>query len=108
MEMLFKVVPRIVGGGSESGTRVIDTRRKEEENGLIADKEPLFPTIDDVIMRSDRTPHEFPDPKGRPIPADELAEYLERAKFFITANVVNLRLVPVLIDCHRGSSSWIK
>lgn len=86
MEMLFKVVPRVVGGGSESGTRVIDTRRKEEENGLIADKEPLFPTIDDVIMRSDRTPHEFPDSKGRPIPDDELSEYLERSKFFITAN----------------------
>ena len=86
MEMLFDVVPRVVGGGSESGTRIIDTRRKEEENGLIADKEPLFPTIDDVIMRSDRTPHEFPDAKGRPIPADELAEYLERSKFFITAN----------------------
>jgi hypothetical protein len=86
MEMLFKVVPRVVGGGSESGTRVIDTRRKEEENGLIADKEPLFPTIDDVIMRSDRTPHEFPDAKGRAIPADELSEYLERSKFFITAN----------------------
>ena len=54
MEMLYKVVPRIVGGGSESGTRLIDTRRKEEQNGLIADREPLFPTLDDVIMRSDR------------------------------------------------------
>ncbi len=86
MEMLFDVVPRVVGGGSESGTRVIDTRRKEEENGLVADKEPLFPTIDDVIMRSDRTPHEFPDAKGRPVPASELSEYLERSKFFITAN----------------------
>lgn len=86
MEMLFKVVPRIVGGGSESGTRKIDTRRKEEENGLVADKDPLFPTIDDVIMRSDREPHEFPDAKGRPIPADQLSEYLERSKFFITAN----------------------
>jgi hypothetical protein len=86
MEMLFRVVPRVVGGGSESGTRIIDTRRKEEQNGLIADKEPLFPTIDDVIMRSDRTPHDFPDAKGRPIPAGELSEYLERSKFFITAN----------------------
>ncbi len=86
MEMLFKVVPRIVGGGSESGTRVIDTRRKEEENGLVADKDPLFPTVDDVIMKSDRETHEFPDAKGRPIPEDQLSDYLERSKFFITAN----------------------
>ncbi len=86
MEMLFRVVPRIVGGGSESGTRYIDTRRKEEQNGLIADRDPLFPTVDDIIMRSDRKPHEFPDAKGRPIPANELSEYLERSKFFLTAN----------------------
>lgn len=86
MEMLFDVVPRVVGGGSESGTRVIDTRNPKEANGLIADNEPLFPSLDDVIMRADRTPHQFPDSRGRPIPEDELSEYLERAKFFITVN----------------------
>lgn len=86
MEMLYRLVPRIVGGGSESGTRLIDTRRKEEQNGLIADREPLFPTLDDVIMRSDRQPHEFPDAQGQPIKEDELSEYLERSKFFVTAN----------------------
>jgi len=86
MEMLYKVVPRVVGGGSESGTRIIDTRRKEEQNGLIADFEPLFPTLDDVIMRSDRTPHEFPDAQGQAIPPNELSEYLERSKFFVTVN----------------------
>lgn len=86
MEMLYSVVPRVVGGGSESGTRIIDTRNPKEANGLIADKEPLFPSLDDVIMKSDRTPHRFPDAKGRPIPADELSEYLERSKFFITVN----------------------
>jgi hypothetical protein len=86
MEMLYRVVPRIVGGGSESGTRLIDTRRREEENGLVADREPLFPTIDDVVMRSDRKPHEFPNAQGAPIPDQELSDYLERSKFFITAN----------------------
>lgn len=86
MEMLYRVVPRVVEGGSRSGTRLIDTRVAAEANGLVPDKEPLFPSLDDVIMRSDREPHEFPDPKGRPIPSDELSEYLERAKFFITAN----------------------
>ncbi len=86
MEMLYKVVPRVVGGGSESGTRLIDTRLAREANGLIADKEPLFPSLDDMIMKSDRTPHKFPDAKGRPIPPEELSEYLERSKFFVTVN----------------------
>jgi hypothetical protein len=86
MEMLYRLVPRIVGGGSESGTRIIDTRRKEEENGLVADREPLFPTLDDVIMRSDREPHEFPDAQGQAIKEEELSDYLERSKFFVTAN----------------------
>ncbi len=86
MEMLYKVVPRVVGGGSESGTRVINTNDPKEMNGLVADTEPLFPSLDDVIMRADRTPHEFPDAKGRPIPPEELSDYLERAKFFITVS----------------------
>lgn len=85
MEMLYRVVPRVVGGGSESGTRLIDTRNPAEVNGLVPDTEPLFPSIDDMIMRSDREPHEFPDAQGRPIPEEELSEYLERSKFFITA-----------------------
>ena len=102
MEMLFKVVPRVVGGGSESGTRVLNTRDPKESNGLIADKEPLFPSLDDMIMRSDREPHEFPDAKGRPIPEDQLSEYLERSKFFITVtsrapetNMFNLPRVAI-------------
>lgn len=86
MEMLFNVVPRVVGGGSESGTRVIDTRNPKEANGLIADTEPLFPSLDDVVMRADREPHRFPDSRGRAIPPEQLSDYLERAKFFITVN----------------------
>lgn len=84
MEMLYKVVPRVVGGGSESGTRLINTRDPNEENGLVPDTEPLYPSVDDMIMRSDREVHEFPDAEGSPIPADELSEYLERSKFFLT------------------------
>jgi hypothetical protein len=86
MEMLFNVVPRVVGGGSESGTRVIDTRNPKEANGLIADTEPLFPSLDDVVMRADREPHRFPDSRGRAIPPEQLSDYLERAKFFVTVN----------------------
>lgn len=102
MEMLYDVTPRVVGGGSESGTRLIDTRNPEEENGLVADKEPLFPSLDDMIMRSDREPHEYPNANGDPIPADELSEYLERSKFFITTqsrapevNMFNLPRVAI-------------
>lgn len=86
MEMLFNVVPRVVGGGSRSGTRLIDTRNPQEANGLIPDTEPLFPSLDDVVMRSDRTPHQFPDSRGRAIQPEQLSEYLERAKFFVTVN----------------------
>jgi len=86
MEMLYAVVPRVVGGGSKSGTRMINTRDPNEQNGLVPDTEPLFPSLDDVVMRSDREPHQFPDPRGRPIPADQLSDYLERSKFFITVN----------------------
>lgn len=84
MEMLFEIVPRVVGGGSESGTRTINTRDPKEENGLVSDTEPLFPSVDDMVMRSDRQPHEFPDANGEPLPPSELSEYLERAKFFLT------------------------
>jgi len=85
MEMLFKVVPRVVGGGSQSGTRLIDTRNPAEQNGLVPDTDPLFPSVDDMVMRPDREPHQFPDSRGRPLPAEELSEYLERSRFFITA-----------------------
>lgn len=85
MEMLFRVVPRIVGGGSKSGTRIINNHDPKEENGLIADKDPLYPSVDDMIMKADRKPNEFPDAGGNPLPEDQLSEYLERAKFFITA-----------------------
>lgn len=103
MEMLYKVVPRVVGGGSESGTRVIDTRDPKESNGLMADKEPLFPSLDDVALKSEsysfynrrppggvsassRAHNQFPNANGDEIPLDELSEYLERSKFFITVN----------------------
>ncbi|MAS96886.1 MAG: hypothetical protein CMO55_27155 [Verrucomicrobiales bacterium] len=115
MEMLFDVVPRVVGGGSESGTRLINTRNPAEANGLIADTEPLFPTLDDMIMRSDREPHEFPDAQGNPIPADELSEYLERSRFFVTAvsrapetNMFNLPRVAIwpIYNAERDSQTY--
>lgn len=114
MELLFRVVPRIVGGGSESGTRVLDTRNPEEENGLVPDTEPLFPSLDDMVMRADRTFHEFPDESGTPIPEDELSEYLERSKFFITVtsrapevNIFNLPKIAMwpIFNAERSSAA---
>jgi Mg-chelatase subunit ChlD len=49
MEMLYQVVPRIVGGGSVSGTRAIDS------SVSVPDDDAMFPSLDDVIMRSDRS-----------------------------------------------------
>ena len=114
MEMLYDVVPRVVGGGSESGTRLIDTRNPREENGLVPDKEPLFPSLDDMIMRSDREPHEYPDANGSPLPEDELSEYLERSKFFVTTqsrapevNMFNLPKVAMwpIYNAPRGTGA---
>ncbi|MEM6823345.1 MAG: Verru_Chthon cassette protein A, partial [Verrucomicrobiota bacterium] len=86
MEMIFNIVPRVVPGGSESGTRLLNTRDPAEANGLIPDDEPLFPSVDDMVMRSDRTEHEFPDAEGNPVSGEDLSEYLERAKFFLTVS----------------------
>ncbi len=116
MEMLFRVVPRIVGGGSRSGTRIINNRDPAEENGLIADKDPLYPSLDDMVMRPDRTPNQFPDARGRPLPENQLSEYLERAKFFLTVtskapetNMFNKPRVAIwpIFDAAIGSRKYM-
>ncbi len=114
MEMLYGVVPRVVGGGSESGTRKINTFDPKEANGLVPDTEPLFPSLDDMIMRSDRTAHRYPDGNsGQFVPPEELSEYLERSKFFVTAysrapevNIFNRPRVAMwpIYDAEKSSS----
>ncbi len=85
MDLIFNLVPRVVGGGSESGTRKVDPRKVEERNGLIADKDPLFPSVDEFLFRPDRSVAEFPSASGRPIrDYEEVADRLERSKFFLT------------------------
>ncbi len=102
MEKLFKVVPRVVGGGSESGTRVINRNDPLEKDGLIPDTNPLYPSIDDLVMDADREPHVYPDSEGGEITGTELGDYLERSKFFLTAysrapevNMFNLPRVAI-------------
>ncbi len=84
MEMIFELVPRVVGGGSESGTVKIDPRDVDKRLGLIADKNPLFPSVDEFMLRPDREPAIFPDSKGGILPENEIQEHLERSKFFLT------------------------
>tara|TARA_B100000927_G_scaffold55594_3_gene42552 strand:- start:15337 stop:20055 length:4719 start_codon:yes stop_codon:yes gene_type:complete len=102
MEKLFDVVPRVVPGGSQSGTRKVDKSIPSMANGLIPDTEPLFPSLDDMVMRSDRQPHVYPDNTGTDISESELGDFLERSKFFITAysrapevNLFNLPRVAI-------------
>lgn len=85
MEMIFRTVPRIVGGGSESGTRKANPSDKKERNGLIPDNDPLLPSVDEYVMRPDREPTYFPQADGRPAPVDEMSEMMERVRFFVTA-----------------------
>ena len=102
MEKLFDVVPRVVPGGSQSGTRKVDPDIPAEADGLVADTEPLFPSLDDMVMRSDREPHVYPDNTGTDISESDLGDFLERSKFFITAysrapevNLFNLPRVAI-------------
>ncbi|NRB74668.1 MAG: Verru_Chthon cassette protein A, partial [Verrucomicrobiales bacterium] len=115
LEMLYKVTPRVVGGGSQSGTRAVDPRNREEGDGLFADSDPLYPSIDDLVMRADRRPHQYPDGTGNAISEGELGGYIERAKFFVTAysrapevNMFNLPKVAMwpIYDAERSDAEY--
>ena len=84
MEMIYATIPRVVGGGSESGTRKADFRVEEERNGLIPDKNPLYPSVDEFIMQPNRNPNHFPTAQGRPLAREKLQDALERLRFFLT------------------------
>lgn len=95
MEMIFGLVPRIVGGGSMSGTRKVNPNDPAERNGLIADKDRLYASLDEFLLEPGlqgsnpemREPNVFPDPGqnfGGGRDAEEMQEHLERTKFFLT------------------------
>lgn len=99
MELLFGLVPRIVGGGSMSGTAKVDMNDPKEQNGLVADKDRLYATLDEFLLEpgskqhpptrsgSIREPNFFPDPKNRRggfIGPEEVPAFLERTKFFLS------------------------
>ncbi|MDF1755922.1 MAG: Verru_Chthon cassette protein A [Verrucomicrobiales bacterium] len=86
MELIYSVVPRVVGGGSEAGTRKINMSEPKERDGLIADKNPLFPSVDEYVMAPDREPNFFPQADGRPAPPGEMQDIMERLRFFLTVS----------------------
>ncbi len=99
MELLFGLVPRVVGGGSLSGTAKVDLKDPKERNGLIADKDRLYASLDEFLLEPGykqhppsrsgkiREPNFFPDPndrRGGAIPPEQAQEFLERTKFFLS------------------------
>ncbi|MCB1228621.1 MAG: Verru_Chthon cassette protein A [Verrucomicrobiae bacterium] len=95
MELIFDLVPRVVGGGSMSGTIKVNTKDEAEMNGLIPDKDRLYASLDEFLLepgpkgqRDDfREPNIFPDPNnrfGQSKNAKEMQEHLERSKFFLS------------------------
>ena len=95
MERIFELVPRIVGGGSMSGTRKTRTDDPREANGLLADKDRLYASLDEFLLEPGlkgenpdiRETNKFPDPNSRRAGArsDEFMQaQLERSKFFLS------------------------
>jgi len=98
MEKIFKLVPRIVGGGSASGTRAVNPNDPLESNGLIADKDRLYPSLDDFILRpggergdnhtdpnitfGPRLENDFPQLSG----GQTENELMELTRFFLTVS----------------------
>ena len=114
MEKIFRLVPRIVGGGSESGTRSVNPNDPKESNGLIPDKDRLYPSLDDFILQAGggrgydhvnpnisfgtRDENEFP----RLSAGQAVDEMLEQNRFFLTVssrapetNVFNMPRVSI-------------
>lgn len=87
LEKIYQLVPRVVGGGSRSGTRHINFRNPLENKGLIPDRDRLYASIDDLVLRPDRKANEFPDPAhpGETLGNTEASEHLERSRFFLSA-----------------------
>ncbi|MBL9153164.1 MAG: Verru_Chthon cassette protein A [Verrucomicrobiales bacterium] len=101
MEMIFNLVPRVVGGGSVSGTKKANFNDPGERNGLIADTDRLYATLDEFFLEPGhkssspnrsatlRDANEFPDASkggrgGSAIDWEVMQEHAERTKFFLS------------------------
>lgn len=98
MERIFEIVPRVVGGGSLSGTRKVNPS-SDEANGLTPDLDRLYPSLDELMYRPGATSqrklddtasietreiNEFPAISGQGGNSEDTQDLLERSKFFLT------------------------
>lgn len=81
VKSLYDLVPRVAHGGSQSGTR-LPNLDSEGPNGLVADRDRLLPSLDDIILRPNRELAEFPD--GVAEGSEDV--FLRRARFFLTSD----------------------
>ncbi len=68
-EIIYGMTPRLVGGGSKGGTVTV-----AETEGLVTDGERLYATLDEYLLRPDRSAQALLD-----------AEAVGRSRFFLTA-----------------------
>ena len=127
MEKIFKLVPRIVGGGSASGTRAVNPNDPMEANGLIADKDRLYPSLDDFILRpggergenhvdpnitfGPRLENDFPKLSG----GQTENELMELTRFFLTVssrspevNLFNMPRVSIWPTYYAKTATEVK
>lgn len=77
-EEIYKIIPRVNRGGSESGTQI----PPQNEIGIIPDEDHLYASLDEFIFS-------MPESSGgdqREISSVVNRELLERSRFFLTAN----------------------
>ncbi len=90
MGLLYKLTPRVVGGGSRAGSA-----KPTEPNGLVPDKDRLYPSLDEFVLRpgnkagtggvdsvGTRIDNVFPLSEMKVQRVDQLLGY---ARFFLTA-----------------------
>ncbi len=86
MELIYSAIPRIVGGGSESGTRQLNLTSSKEKNGLQPDTDRLYPSVHELAMLPNREPTPYPQANGRPAKPENVSRNIEQAQFFLTTH----------------------
>jgi hypothetical protein len=87
-ETIYTLIPKVVGGGTESATRLVELENPKERRGLIPDHDRLYASLDDFLLTPKRGLNSFVDsaaPRRRLTPI-EAAEMMERSRFFLSVN----------------------
>lgn len=83
IQQLYEIVPK-VASRKANGIFATPEWRGVEKNGIVVDHDPLYPSVDDLLMTSDREIRTFPG-----IDRADSADFLEKAKFFLTVDSVS-------------------